>query len=310
MAPCLHYAILFCRFIAILSLPLSAFAQSGGVDLRQDMAFFEQKRDEYNTWLRQNGLGHWLKADSVSATAKKVTLFLRPSHDSPRVCDSLQCAWNQLNNRHLQQYDQSFYDRLLHKWAFLAEVHEAQSEVIVRCHEPAHFMARINNRHGDIVADGRNVRSGAVMEVSVPRSLDNLNAGDSGTVIQGQKVGVVCRKARFYLAQHYKGKGTPILWRAKVDTSFILYDEFVMEVTHLSDEICPDGFFEYHRIYLKGVQKGEDVELSWEFQGKYGSGIVFPPRKNDYKDMDPKYKDDLEEYQSHLFKKLLEYLRR
>jgi hypothetical protein len=83
-----------------------------------------------------------------------------------------------------------------------------------------------------------------------------------------------------------------------------------MEVSHLSDEICPDGFFEYHRLYLKGVQKGDDVELSWEFQGKYGSGIVFPPRKNDYKDMDPKYKDNLEEYQSHLYKKLLEYLRR
>jgi len=113
-----------------------------------------------------------------------------------------------------------------------------------------------------------------------------------------------------YLTQYYKGKGTPILWRAKIDTSFALYDEFVMEVTHLSEEVCPDGYFEYHRIYVKGLQKGDDVELSWEFQAKYGSGIAFPPRKNDYKDMEPKYKEELEEYQNRLFKKLLEYLRR
>ena len=94
-----------------------------------------------------------------------------------------------------------------------------------------------------------------------------------------------------------------------MDSSYTTFDEFVLEITHLNNEICPDGYFEYHRLYVKGLQKGDDVELSWEFQGKYGSGIVFPPRKNDYKDMEIRYKTNLEEYQKYLFKKLLDYLR-
>jgi len=307
MASCLNRFILFFLFTFAAFVPASAQSPT---DLRKDIGFFRQKQKEYNDWLRLNGLGHLFRADSVSATARKVTLYLRPTHGSARVCDSLQCAWNQLDARNMQQFDQHFHDRLLHKWAFLAEIHEAQSELIVRCHEPAHFMARINVKQGEIVADGRNIRSGAVMQVSLPISLANANVGDSGTILRGKKVGAVCRSARMYLTQYYKGKGTPILWRAKIDTSFALYDEFVMEVTHLSEEVCPDGYFEYHRIYVKGLQKGDDVELSWEFQAKYGSGIAFPPRKNDYKDMEPKYKEELEEYQNRLFKKLLEYLRR
>jgi hypothetical protein len=310
MAHCLYQFILFCLLLLPAFAPDVA-AQNTTTDLRKDMPFFRKKQKEFNDWLRRNQLGHIFRADSVAATAKKVTLFIRPAYNSHRACDSLQCAWNHLDARNMQQFDQHFYDRLLHKWAFLSEVHEAQCEVIVRCHEPAHFMARISNRQGDIsITDGRNVRSAAVMQVSLPGSLESINVGDSGTLLRGQKASSVCRKARTYLAQHYKNKGTPILWRARIDTSFVLYDEFVMEVTHLSDEICPDNYFEYHRIYLKGVQKGDDVEISWEFQGKYGSGIAFPPRKNDYKDMDTKYKENLEEYQNHLFRQLLEYLRR
>jgi hypothetical protein len=191
----------------------------------------------------------------------------------------------------------------------LAEIHLKQAEVVVRCHQPAHFQAKIYSKNGRIPVEERNVRSGAVAEISTPASMQGINSGDNKVLLQGKKVAPVCTSARQYLNNFYKNKGTPVLWRARIDTSYTAYDEFILEVTHLNYEICQDGFFEYHRIYVKGLQKGEDVELSWEFQGKYGSGIIFPPRKNDYKDMDLRYKNDLEEYQKRLFKKLLDYLR-
>ncbi len=144
----------------------------------------------------------------------------------------------------------------------------------------------------------------------LPGVLDGVNTGDNTALLPGKQLEAVTTNARRYLINYYKPKGTPILWKARVDSSFSTFEEFVLEVTHLSNEICPDNYFEYHRIYIKGVQKGADVELSWEFQGKYGSGIIFPPRKNDYKDMDLRYKNNLEDYQSRLFKKLLDYLRR
>ncbi|MCW5924244.1 MAG: hypothetical protein KIS77_18120 [Saprospiraceae bacterium] len=291
------------------SLGISDVGAQPSTDLRQDKYFFQKKRTEFDSWLRQNELEHIFKTDSVAVTAKKVTLFLRPTHDSKLVCDSLQCAWTKLEQGNRKVNGQFFHERLLHKWAFLAEIHPDQAEVVVRCHDPAHFLAKIYSREGKVPVEQRSIRSGVVAEVNTPNSLQGVNTGDNKLILPGKKVKAVCLAARTYLADYYKPKGTPILWKAKVDTSYTAYDEFVLEVTHLNYEICPDGFFEYHRIYVKGLQKGDDVEISWEFQGKYGSGIIFPPRKNDYKDMDLRYKNNLEEYQKRLFKKLTDYLR-
>jgi len=292
-------------FVTIFCVPLSA--QSA--DLRNDKAFFLKKKTEFNQWLRQNQLDKVLRADSVAVSAQKVTLFLLPAYQGKHVCDSIQCAWDKLEKANRKVNGQFFHERLLHKWAFLAEIHDDQAEVIVRCHEPAHFQAKIYSRDGKVPVEQRNIRSATVLDVSLPGSLQGVNTGDNKTIIQGKKVGPVCSAARRYLTNVYKTKGTPVLWKAKIDTSYAARDEFVLEVTHLSYEICPDGFFEYHRIYVKGLQKGDDVELSWEFQGKYGSGIIFPPRKNDYKDMELRYKTSLDDYQRKLFKKLLDNLR-
>ncbi len=300
------------RFISTTCLSFLFFlgalsAQS--VDLRLDKVFFEQKKPEFNQWLKQNKLDKVFTADSVAVSQQKVTLFMRPAYSGKHICDSIQCAWQKLERANQIVNGQLFHERLLHKWAFLAEVHLKQAEVIVRCHQPAHFQAKIYSKNGKIPVEERNIRSGAVMEVTLPASLQGINSGDNKILLTNKKLGPVCTSARNYLSNIYKNKGTPILWRARIDSSYTAYDEFILEVTHLNNEICPDGFFEYHRIYVKGVQKAEDVELSWEFQGKYGSGIIFPPRKNDYKDMDLRYKSNLEDYQKRLFKKLLDYLR-
>jgi hypothetical protein len=292
-------------FFIFLSPALTIKAQ----DLREDKAFFQKKKSEFNGWLRQNRLGHIIRADSVAVSAQKVTLFLRPTYNGKHTCDSLQCAWQRLEQANRLVNGQNFHERLLHKWAFLAEIHEAQAIVVIRCHDPAHFQAKMYSKNGRIPVEERNIRSGTVLELNLPSSLQGINAGDNTTLLRGKNLGQVCTKARRWLVSTYKDKGTPVLWRAKVDSSYAAYDEFVLEVTHLNYEICPDGYFEYHRIYVKGLQKGDDVELSWEFQGKYGSGIVFPPRKNDYKDMELHYKSNLDEYQKRLFKKMLDYLR-
>ncbi|HNE28934.1 MAG: hypothetical protein U0U46_16755 [Saprospiraceae bacterium] len=294
-----------CLLFAFGPPPLRAQA----VDLRHDAAFFRQKIPEFNKWLTLNGLDRVFRADSVSITPDKAILYLRPVYTGNYVCDSLQCAWNELESANRRINGQYFHERLLNKWAFLAEVQQDQAEVIVRCHEPAHFLARVYSRDGRIPVEGRSVRSAVAFQVDLPVSLEGVNAGDNLTLIRGKNAVQVCNKARNFLINYYKPKGTPVLWKARIDTSYTTHDEFIIEVTHLSYEICPDGYFEYHRIYVRCLQKGEDVEISWEFQGKYGSGIIFPPRKNDYKDMDLRYKNNLDDYQKRLFKQLTDYLR-
>lgn len=297
-------------FIVLLSLLTHPSLPAQIADLRKDRAFFNKKKTEFDLWLRQNNLQHIFKTDSVGVASKKVTLFLRPAHSGAHVCDSLRCAWDKLEKANRKVNGQFFHERLLHKWAFLAEVPEEQAEVVVRCHPQAHFQAKITAQNGKIPVETRIPRSVAQPEVMIPSSLQGVNNGDNSATFVGKKVAHVCNMARNFLINYYKQKGTPVLWKARVDTSYAAYDEFILEVTHLSFEICPDGYFEYHRIYVRGLQKGEDVELSWEFQAKYGSGILFPPRKNDYVDMEKDYKNDLDYYQKRLFKQVTNYLRR
>lgn len=300
------------RFIVpVLSgclVPPLLLAQTGP-DLRRDGLFFQQKRREFDAWLGQNGLSGVLTADSVSVSADKAVLFLRPPTSGPDACAALQAAWTDLETRNRDVSGRFFHERLLHKWAFLAEVHDEQAEIVVRCHNPAHFYARVTHQNGRTPVEGTSVRSLATVEISTPAFLGGVNTGDNSALIPGKKLGEVTENARKYLNTWYAAKGTPILWKARVAQPFVAVDEFILEVTHLSHEIVPDGFYEYHRIYVRGLQRGADVELSWEFQGKYGSGILFPPRKNDYKDTETRYKDSLEEYQTRLFKQLVAYLR-
>jgi len=162
---------LTCLLIFSGTAPLLAQA----VDLRQDLAFFRAKLPEFQAWLQQNQLDHIMYADSVAASPQKITLFLKAAYTGARVCDSLQCAWDRLEQENRRLHGQFFHERLLHKWAFLAEVHEEQAEVVVRCHDPAHFIARINSRDGYMPVDGRSIRTGAVAEVRMPISLQGGN---------------------------------------------------------------------------------------------------------------------------------------
>ncbi|MEZ4920805.1 MAG: hypothetical protein R2792_17020 [Saprospiraceae bacterium] len=294
----------------LLFLVGSLAAQTSGIDLRKDQPFFEQKLKEYQTWLHSNQLDQYFRADSLIIEPDRVTLCLEPSHHDASVCARTQQTWDMLEKQNLEQHGQYFHERLLHKWAFLAEIHVDQAEVYVRCHDPAHFSAHVRSENGRMPVDGFSMRTAQFTSVQTPTTLDGANTGENKAIIPNSQVADVCSKARKYLKAYYSKKGTPILWSAQVDDSYTFVDEFLLEVSHMSYEICPDGFFEYHRIYVKGLQQGPNVEISWEFQGKYGSGIIFPPRKNDYKDLDVRYKTELEDYQKILFRKLLDYLRK
>ncbi|MCY7329356.1 MAG: hypothetical protein LH618_12460, partial [Saprospiraceae bacterium] len=250
------FRLIFFLFLLAFSPPTGLWGQA--TDLRQDKAFFQKKRVEYGQWLRQNKLDHIFRADSIAVTNQKVTLYLIAAYQGAHVCDSLQSAWQELEKANRRVNGQYFHERLLHKWAFLAEIRQDQAEVVVRCHSPAHFMARITSKNGQVPVEGFNIRSAAVMQVDIPPSLSGVNNGDNTATLIGKKVGPICAKARGYLVNLYKDKGTPILWKARVDSSYTTFDEFVLEITHLNNEICPDGYFEYHRIYVKGLQKGDN----------------------------------------------------
>ncbi|HNG90054.1 MAG TPA: hypothetical protein PK858_07610, partial [Saprospiraceae bacterium] len=170
-------------FCLLFSLARLTGAAAQAADLRADKDFFQKRKSDFDRWLRQNHLEGILRADSIGLTAQKATLYLRAAYRGKHVCDSLQSAWNKLEQSNRKVNGQYFHERLLHKWAFLAELHLDQAEVVVRCHNPAHFQARIFPKNGKIPVETRNVRAGAVLEVKTPASLQGINNGDNTALI-------------------------------------------------------------------------------------------------------------------------------
>jgi hypothetical protein len=158
----------------------------------------------------------------------------------------------------------------------------------------------------------RNIKyGGGQIKIRVD-SLANMNTGGVLVNLERRQISEVSQKIKKFFEKYYKKKG---FWLrdAKIRQLTSFYNEISFEVTDLKNEAIRDGYFEYHYVRVKIFQEGGDVHVIWTFQGKYGSGIFFPPRKpKDYKDMElkPEYKEDLERYEENLFRLLEEQLRK
>ena len=82
-------------------------------------------------------------------------------------------------------------------------------------------------------------------------------------------------------------------------------------VHNITDEIIKDlfiGYYEFITIHIKITQVGENVEINYSIQGKYGAGIFSAPRECDYDDMEHDYKTYLDRYNNLIKIKIRNYL--
>jgi len=307
---------IFLQATAIISLALysPAFlaAQPG---LLQDAAFFEAQAQEFQRWLEANQMHLAFRTDGLDVKPGKVTLYLTSAGEDSR-CEFLQGAWQswekQFNKEH--RFRQLFHEKLLETWSVLAELPADSTEVFIRCPEQGLFTIRIfSETDGRILAEENNLKAMGGGVVPIP--FEELKEVYTGGRLDSLSRKLSVRKVRLavgdYLLNHwYKGKGTPILYNVRIDTSYSHYNEFTWEFSHLSSEVLDEGYYEYHRIKIEVQERNNRLEFSWQFTGKFGSGILFPPRRNDYKLMETYYKSDVEEYERELFKKIEEYLKR
>jgi len=292
--------------------PALAFSQ---YDLRQDSAFFKAQEREFQNWLAANEMDQTFRTDGVNIDSDRVYLFLTLAELEPK-CETLQTVWDswerQFNMAH--GFQTLFHEKLLQTWSVLAELSVDSIEIVVRCKGQGLFNMRIFGG-----ADGRILSQGSELKIMgggvIPIPFENLKDIYTGGRIKNLDRKLTVRKVRlavgdFLLGNWYKGKGTPILYNVRVDTTASFYNEFTWEFTHLSHEVLEEGYYEYHRIRIEVQERNDQLELTWDFTGKFGSGILFPPRRNDYKLMETYYKEDLEAYERKLFRKITEYLQK
>lgn len=300
--------------IAFLSffLPVFSFSQPG---LQQDAAFFQAQAQEFQSWLEANQMHLAFRTDGLDVRPDKVVLYITSAGEDPK-CDYLQAAWEswqkQFNKEH--RFRQLFHEKLLETWSVLAELSVDSTEILIRCLGQGSFTVRIfGETDGRILAEENDLKAMGADVIPIP--FEDLKEVYTGGRLDSLGRKLTVRKVRLavgdYLLNHwYKGKGTPILYNVRIDTSASYYNEFTWEFSHLNNEVLEDGYFEYHRIKIEIQERNNKLELGWQFTGKFGSGILFPPRRNDYKLMETYYKEDLEAYEEKLFRKITEYLQK
>ncbi|MCF8247776.1 MAG: hypothetical protein K9J37_22025 [Saprospiraceae bacterium] len=304
--PALLFTLFFC-------FPKDLSAQH---DLVQNDSFFTVHMKEYQAWLDSNGLGIFFRTERLSVAPDKLMLYLTAA---PQVasCDSLQATWEEIGKAFDKAHfhKQLFHEKLLETWSVMTELPTDSMEIIIRCDDPSYFNVRIYGEPGGrILADEQNMKALGGGIVKVP--FNQLNTIHTGGRLDSLGRLRTVRKVRlaigdYLLNHHYKDKGTPILYNVRIDTSASYYNEFTWEFTHLSNEVLKDeGYYEYHRIKIEVQDRNNNLEVTWQFTGKFGSGILFPPRRNDYKLMETYYREDEKEYEADLFKKITEYLQK
>lgn len=299
-------------FLFVFFLPGLLLSQ---VDFRKDAGFFRNQEQEFQHWLEANELHLVFRTNGLDIQSDKVTVFLTYAGEAPR-CDFLQNAWESaekvFNKEH--HFEQLFHEKLLDTWSVLTELSPKKVEIIVRCADDGLFNVRIfGESDGRILAEENDRK--AMGNGTIPIPFEGLKEVYTGGHLDSLARKLTVRKVRlavadYLLNQWYKGKGTSILYNVRIDTLNSYFTEFTWEFSRLSNEVLEDGYFEYHRIHIQVQERNDKLELSWQFTGKYGSGILFPPRKNDYKLMETYYKEELENYEKTLFKKITEFLQK
>jgi len=297
------------------------FSLTAQHDLRHDYIFFYDRQNEYQQWLDTIHLGNFLHFEKISLQPSLLTIVLHSGFVGSQSCDSLQAAWNQLREQYFLETKQALHTTMLEKLCFQMDLPLDSAEILIHCPNST-FKIRI---YGERIDGNRTV---ARFEETIDQGMGNGNIKipvdnvrdifRGGKAQIGQKAGIDIQKMRCvvgdYFYKKYQPKGTKWLWNARIDTSSSFYNEFTYKITHISGEILKErGFFEYHRVNVKIEQVEEILAISWNFQAKYGGGLIYPPREasNDYYDLETSpYKILFDDYQQQLFRQLEEQLRK
>lgn len=300
------YKRIFCFIVIFLFAKTSFFAQG---DLREDIDFFMVQIEEYKAWLEYAGLASVLRVDSLSINKSKLVMYLGSPYndtynkDNP---DSLMVAWEKLKTNFQAKNQKRLEEELFNTFFFQMEVGRDSAEIVITGKNPYNFTVSVNYNYHSITVDERlamakNMRG--IIVIAADKLQPKIRTMND--TLNDRVLANVRQEISDYLVNYYQQQGTPVLYTADVEILRNYEHELIFEVTNISHEILHDiGYFEYIRITVNVKQQGNDVAISYDLQGKYGSGIFRAPRKANYKSMDIKYADYLKDYEIRLVNKI------
>lgn len=319
------------RYLPLLLLAVGVLgrltAQPGLVnDLTQDKAFFERQSEIYQRWLDKAGLGNVLYVKDVQVEPKSVSLYLAFQYAK---LDSIVSAWDQLENAFQQEGGLSLEQTLFYKWVNLIEVRQGLANVQVYDtydlrREPLFFRG-IYFEDGRVQIETSDPKSKTV-EFLIPLA-SGLGKGDAQGQLPARSRQELFDKTLAFAQERFQQTNCP----QRYPEVHILENDQVLrfEVTDLCREVLIDEAQPFLCSVLKGAgisdcnwvkrelltftmacsPAGNQLKVTLDIDGKYGSGLYEHVRRGGYLSMEIDFDEYLERYAQTFKEDLKRHLR-
>ncbi len=311
----------------LLLLPL--FAQAQRITFSDDeISFFQERKNTYQRWLDQTGIGKVLQMDQLEMTKNNtsVGLWLTFKTADP---DSAIGMWNQLRRDFSAASGRTMSDELFLKFIQFMEIPAAQGNVQIYLRQSDGTLNRcffifLYDDDGVTQTDEKLLDCKAKsFDVTIERlAISNVTKGNTGTITKPlSSEEVFNRIGRYAHARYDKNLDGRY---PKVEGEKISGNLFTFFVEDLSREVLTT---EQKSIWCRtmealGIQCNDITrerlefdlrynpdtgQLSCELTGKFGSG-VYRPREKGWMDMEPDFESDLKKYTTLLGDAIKKYL--
>ncbi len=255
-------------------------AQSG---FQKESDYFKKQQKNFEAWLDSTQLSAHIQVTRLKIKPNRLILDMQIQNKD---------IWFDLKETFKEKYHASFGKKLMAKFLFQMSVGKDSLEINIHTLSGDYPIGIYYNENKLVINEELPlVTTKGIFQLDIsdiPSSKPQMTKGN---------LEEIKKRLKLYLRDHYIAKSS--FWH-KVHFSVIDNDnEVSFEISNIKKEVLDDfimGYFEFITIDMYFVQKGTTVEVSYELQAKYGSGIFIAPRRSGYKDMEPKYQDYVEQY--------------
>lgn len=271
----------FAVTILLWSLVIStAIAQKG---FKKEQAFFDETLVLYQEWLNATQLNQVISIQKLDVHTDSLKLHLQV-----KTRDD----WFDLKDTYRQKFNGQIGKLLLDKFIFQMAVGKDSARIEINSVSgdyPIYLSYQLGKFDKKEEEPNFSTKGMFQLKLSDLPKQQSQQAFGSVEEIKGL--------VELYLSAHFRKKKTT--WQKVKFSTIDNGDVINFEVSNIKKEVLDDfliGYFELITIDMAFEQKGKMVEINYQLQAKYGSGIFIAPRRSGYKDMEPRYQDYVERY--------------
>jgi hypothetical protein len=232
--------------------------------------FFQQQRPALEQWLGAHLPKAGVKRICVKTDSSTAKVVLDYACTNAQACANARKAWQAteaaLPNIALET---------LKYWAFLAEAQPHEVALEVRCCAKEHFYKQYS-LPPSALPEGFTTKSGGVMPHVTALAFDqtvtatnqnNTESPELSALIKHMKAPEVCKTVRRHCQTKYASlPKARYVWDAELKFIDLNANEFILEVSYITNVVAQDRYFEYHRIHVSANSIGLDTQLKVDFR--------------------------------------------